>query len=111
MGAAFFTDLGDRAADVTIMVSSEFGRWVAANQGGTDHGHGGVITIRSGRRLAGPLLGSWHGLNDLDSGDVPEYNTMFNVLRIGRPGPIRLTTAQIGKIFPRQEFTPMKLHA
>ncbi|MDI5943514.1 DUF1501 domain-containing protein, partial [Micromonospora sp. DH15] len=65
--AAFFTDLGDAAADVTIMVSSEFGRRVASNGGGTDHGHGGVVTVLSGRKLAGSLLGAWNGLSDLDS--------------------------------------------
>ena len=44
-----------KAADVTIMVSSEFGRRVGSNGGGTDHGHGGVVTVLSGtqaRRLA-----------------------------------------------------------
>ncbi|WP_238451418.1 DUF1501 domain-containing protein [Micromonospora sp. 4G55] len=109
--AAFFTDLGDRAADVTIMVSSEFGRRVASNSGGTDHGHGGVITLLSGRKLAGSLLGTWNGLNDLDSGDVPEYNNMFNVYGSVAQGRFGLTNAEVDKIFPRQKYTPMKLYA
>lgn len=109
--AAFFTDLGDRAADVTVMVSSEFGRRVASNGGGTDHGHGGVVTILSGRRLAGSLLGSWRGLNDLDSGDVPEYNNMFDVYGSVAQGRFGLTTAEVDRIFPRRKYTPMKLYA
>ncbi|SCF00092.1 Uncharacterized conserved protein, DUF1501 family [Micromonospora purpureochromogenes] len=109
--AAFFTDLGDRAADVTVMVSSEFGRRVASNSGGTDHGHGGVVTLLSGRKLAGSLLGTWNGLNDLDSGDVPEYNNMFNVYGSVAQGRFGLTNAEVDKIFPRQKYTPMKLYA
>ncbi|MFC0002944.1 DUF1501 domain-containing protein [Micromonospora siamensis] len=109
--AAFFTDLGDRAADVTVMVSSEFGRRVASNSGGTDHGHGGVVSILSGRRLAGSLLGTWNGLNDLDSGDVPEYNNMFNVYGSVAQGRFGLTNGQVDTIFPRQKFKPMKLYA
>ncbi|WP_243420683.1 DUF1501 domain-containing protein [Micromonospora globispora] len=109
--AAFCTDLGDRAADVTVMVSSEFGRRVASNGGGTDHGHGGVVTILSGRKLAGSLLGSWRGLNDLDSGDVPEYNNMFDVYGSVAQGRFGLTTAQVDRIFPRRKYTPMKLYA
>ncbi|WP_406042255.1 DUF1501 domain-containing protein [Micromonospora sp. NBC_00898] len=109
--AAFFTDLGDRAADVTVMVSSEFGRRVASNSGGTDHGHGGVVTVLSGRKLAGSLLGTWNGLNELDSGDVPEYNNMFNVYGSVAQGRFGLTTAEVDKVFPRQKYVPMKLYA
>lgn len=109
--AAFLTDLGDQAADVTIMVSSEFGRRVASNGGGTDHGHGGVVTILSGRTLAGPLLGRWQGLDDLDSGDVPEYNNMFDVYGSVAQGRFGLTTAEVDRIFPRRTYTPMELYA
>ncbi|MFF0721899.1 DUF1501 domain-containing protein [Micromonospora sp. NPDC003816] len=109
--AAFFTDLGAAADDVTVMVSSEFGRRVASNSGGTDHGHGGVVTILSGRTLAGPLLGTWNGLNALDSGDVPEYNNMFNVYGSVAQGRFGLTNAEVDKIFPRMKYAPMKLYA
>ncbi|WP_307854722.1 DUF1501 domain-containing protein [Micromonospora sp. C31] len=109
--AAFFTDLGDKSADVTIMVSSEFGRRVASNGGGTDHGHGGVVTLLSGRKLTGSLLGAWNGLDDLDSGDVPEYNNMFNVYGAVAQGRFGLTNAEVDKIFPRQKYRPMKLYA
>ena len=88
------------------MVSREFGRRVASNGGGTDHGHGGVVTILSGRRLAGSLLGSWRGLNDLDSGDVPEYNNMFDVYGSVAHGRFGLTTAEVDRIFPQRKYTP-----
>ncbi|MEV7227037.1 DUF1501 domain-containing protein [Polymorphospora sp. NPDC051019] len=109
--AAFFDDLGDTAADVTVMVSSEFGRRVAQNGSGTDHGHGGVVTVLSGRKLAGSLLGDWQGLDKLDSGDVPEFNNMFHVYGSVAQGRFGLTDAEVEKIFPRQKYTPVKLFA
>jgi uncharacterized protein (DUF1501 family) len=109
--AAFFDDLGEQAGQVTVMVSSEFGRRVASNKGGTDHGHGGVVTILSGKKLAGSLLGAWKGLDDLDSGDVPEFNNMFNVYGSVAMGRFGLTAAQVDKVFPRQKFVPVKLYA
>ncbi|MEV4759422.1 DUF1501 domain-containing protein [Micromonospora sp. NPDC049559] len=109
--AAFFDDLGPLAADVTVMVSSEFGRRVAGNRGGTDHGHGGVVAILSGRRLAGSLLGRWDGLERLDSGDVPEYNNMFDVYGSVAQGRFGLTDAEVAKVFPRQRYNPIRLYA
>ena len=109
--AAFFDDLGDRAADVTILVSSEFGRRVASNSNGTDHGHGGVVTVLSGRKLASSLLGAWQGLGTLDSGDVPEFNNMFNVYGSVAQGRFGLTDAEVGRMFPRQRYVPVKLYA
>jgi hypothetical protein len=50
-------------------------------------------------------------LNDLDSGDVPEYNNMFNVYGSVAQGRFGLTTAEVDKVFPRQKYTPMKLYA
>ncbi len=109
--AAFFDDLGPRSADVTVMVTSEFGRRVAQNGSGTDHGHGGVVALLSGRKLAGPLLGRWNGLGQLDFGNVPEYNNMFDVYGSVVQGRFGLTNAQVGKIFPRRKYTPVKLFA
>jgi uncharacterized protein (DUF1501 family) len=109
--AAFFDDLGPLAENVTVMVSSEFGRRVSQNGSGTDHGHGGVITLLSGRKLAGSLLGRWGGLEELDGGNVPEFNNMFNVYGSVAQGRFGLTNAEVDKIFPRQKFAPVKLFA
>jgi uncharacterized protein (DUF1501 family) len=109
--ADFFTDLGEKAADVTIMVTSEFGRRVSSNAGGTDHGRGGVVTLLSGKKLAGSLLGQWTGLEELDGGNVPEMNNMFNVYGSVAQGRFGLTNAEVEKIFPRQKYAPVKLFA
>jgi uncharacterized protein (DUF1501 family) len=108
---AFFTDLGPQAADVTVMISSEFGRRVAQNGTGTDHGHGGVVTVVSGKKLSGNLLGTWNGLSALDNGDVPEFNNMFDVFGSVMQGRFGLTDAEIGGIFPHRDFKPMKIFA
>ncbi len=51
--AAFCQDLGDRMEDVVIVTMSEFGRTVEENgTGGTDHGHGSLMTV-----LGGPVYG------------------------------------------------------
>ncbi|GAA0737845.1 DUF1501 domain-containing protein [Dactylosporangium roseum] len=110
--AAFFDDLGpDLAANVTVMVSSEFGRRVAENGGGTDHGHGGGVVILSGKKLAGKVLGTWNGLGTLTNGDVPEMNNMFSVFGSVAQGRFGLTDAEVGRIFPRQTYTPVKIYA
>jgi len=108
---AFFTDLGPLAADVTVMVSSEFGRRVAQDGSGTDHGHGGTMVILSGKKLAGNLLGTWNGLSKLDNGDVPEFNNMFDVFGSVIQGRFGLTDAEIGTVFPHRDFKAMKLFA
>ena len=109
--AAFFDDLGERAADVTVMVSTEFGRRVAQNGTGTDHGHGGVVTLLSGMPLAGSVLGEWGGLDQLDNGDIPEFNNMFDVFGSVMQGRFGLTNAEVATIFPRRTFSPVKLFA
>ncbi|WP_213455811.1 DUF1501 domain-containing protein [Rhizomonospora bruguierae] len=109
--AAFFDDLGDRRAEVTVMISSEFGRRVAENGRGCDHGHGGVISVLSGRRLAGPLLGAWDGLAELDNGDVPEFTNMFDVFGSVAQGRFALTTGEVQQMFPHRRFTPIELYA
>jgi uncharacterized protein (DUF1501 family) len=109
--AAFFTDLGPKAADVTVMVTTEFGRRVAQNGTGTDHGHGGVVILLSGKKLAGPLLGKWGGLSKLDNGDVPEFNNLFDVYGTVAKARFGLTDAEVAKVFPRRTFVPLPLFA
>jgi len=107
--AAFFTDLGPAAADVTVLVSSEFGRRVAESGTGSDHGHGGVVMLLSGRKVSSSLIGRWDGLGTLDSGDVPEFNNLFDVYGSVVQGQFGLTDAQVAKIFPQRRYAPMKL--
>jgi uncharacterized protein (DUF1501 family) len=56
-------NMGDRFADTTIMVMSEFGRTVKQNGNqGTDHGHGNVMWTFSGNLKGGRVQGQWPGL-------------------------------------------------
>jgi uncharacterized protein (DUF1501 family) len=67
--AAFLTDLGDRAADVTVVTLSEFGRSVAENRyGGTDHGGGGVVLAMGASVAGGVVHGAWPGLGPAAAG-------------------------------------------
>ncbi len=98
---AFWDALADRHDDLTIVIMSEFGRRVAQNtNGGTDHGHGGVLTVLGGG-LTGGVLGPWAGLapDVLDRGDVPVLTDYRHVLaeiidrRVG-------SGAAVAEVFP-----------
>ena len=61
--AAFWADMGDRMADVTVLTMSEFGRTARQNgNGGTDHGHGTCFLALGGAVAGGKVLGQWPGL-------------------------------------------------
>lgn len=69
--SAFWRDLGDRAADVAVVVTSEFGRRLRSNtNGGTDHGRGNAMMVLGGGIRGGRMLGRWPGLahDALDDG-------------------------------------------
>jgi uncharacterized protein (DUF1501 family) len=61
--AAFYQDLGDRMADVTVVTMSEFGRTARENGNrGTDHGHANVMFAIGGDINGGKVHGEWPGL-------------------------------------------------
>ena len=61
--AAFYTDLGDRMQDVTVVTMSEFGRTAKENgTRGTDHGHANVMFAMGGSIQGGKVYGDWPGL-------------------------------------------------
>ena len=61
--AAFWIDLGDRAADVAVVTMSEFGRTARENGGrGTDHGHANCMFVMGGGVRGGKVYGAWPGL-------------------------------------------------
>jgi uncharacterized protein (DUF1501 family) len=61
--AAFYQDLGDRMADVSVVTMSEFGRTARENGSrGTDHGHANVMFAFGGGIRGGKVHGDWPGL-------------------------------------------------
>ncbi len=61
--AAFWQDMGDRMADVTLATMSEFGRTAHENGNrGTDHGHANVMFVMGGDVRGGKIYGDWPGL-------------------------------------------------
>lgn len=62
--AAFWTDMGDEAENITLVSMSEFGRTVHQNgTGGTDHGHANVMFVLGGPVQGGKVYGKWPGLD------------------------------------------------
>jgi len=63
--AAFWRDMGDQAANVTLVTMSEFGRTARENgTGGTDHGHANAMFVLGGHVKGGKVYGKWPGLED-----------------------------------------------
>ncbi len=69
--AAFKADLTARGIEqrVLTIVFSEFGRRVASNESGTDHGAGGLM-MAMGSAVRGGMRGEFPGLTTLDRGDL-----------------------------------------
>jgi uncharacterized protein (DUF1501 family) len=62
--AAFWTDMGDDAQNITLVTMSEFGRTVQQNgTGGTDHGHANVMFVLGGPVSGGKVYGKWPGMD------------------------------------------------
>ena len=65
--AAFYTDMGDRMQNITVITITEFGRRVAENgSGGTDHGTGNVLFALGGGINGGQVFTDWPGLRTQD---------------------------------------------
>ena len=62
--AAFWRDMGDDAANITLVTMSEFGRTAHENgTGGTDHGHANAMFVLGADVKGGKVHGRWPGLN------------------------------------------------
>jgi uncharacterized protein (DUF1501 family) len=63
--AAFMTDLGPHLDKTVIVTMTEFGRTCKENgNGGTDHGHGGVMLMMGGGVRGGRIHGKWAGIKE-----------------------------------------------
>lgn len=100
--AAFFGDLGDQAAKVTLVTISEFGRRVVENASrGTDHGYGNVMFVAGAGVRGGRYYGSWPGLGtgaDADLLVTTDYRSVLAEIVATRFG------ASTARVFPR--FAP-----
>jgi len=108
--AAFYTDLGDRMADVTILTMSEFGRTVRPNgNGGTDHGHGTCFLALGGNVKGGRVLGQWPGLAPeqlYENRDLPVTTDFRDVF--GEIAQRHLGVRDLKAVFPAYDSSPAK---
>lgn len=83
--AAFYYDMGERMANISIITITEFGRRLKENgSGGTDHGTGNVAFVMGGGVNGGQVFTDWPGLsaNDLvgpgDLAPTTDYRTVIS---------------------------------
>ena len=100
--AAFYQDLGDRIADVSVVTMSEFGRTARENGNrGTDHGHANVMFAFGGDIQGGKIYGEWPGLAEeqlYESRDLNLTTDFRDVL--GELVTRHLGNRQIASVFP-----------
>jgi uncharacterized protein (DUF1501 family) len=99
---AFYADLADRMAHITVVTMSEFGRRVKENaSGGTDHGHGNCMFLLGGGVAGGKVYGTWPGLaagqlyGPGDLAVTTDFRTVLSEIvdhRLGNP--------KIAEVFP-----------
>jgi uncharacterized protein (DUF1501 family) len=99
--AAFFTDLGPLAANVTVVTITEFGRRVSENGGaGLDHGYGSCMFALGAGVKGGRVHTRWPGLGSgkLVDGDLAVTVDHRSVLAeiIGS----RFPELKLGRVFP-----------
>ena len=100
--AAFYQDLGDRMADVTVVTMSEFGRTARENGNrGTDHGHANVMLALGGDIQGGKVYGEWPGLAEEQLYENRDLNltTHFRDV-LGELVTRHLGNRQIANVFP-----------
>ncbi|MEZ4633582.1 MAG: DUF1501 domain-containing protein [Caldilineaceae bacterium] len=71
--SAFYADMGERMAHISVVTMSEFGRRLQENaSSGTDHGHGNVMFLMGGGVKGGQVFADWPTLapTALDDGDL-----------------------------------------
>ena len=99
--AAFYEDMRQGMAGVTLVVMSEFGRRVQENGAlGTDHGHGNMMMVMGGGINGGKVYARWPGLHDeqlTGPGDLVLTTDYRDVL--GEILRKRLNNPLVGEVF------------
>lgn len=102
--ATFRDEMGDRWADTTVVVMTEFGRTARPNgTGGTDHGTAGAGFVLGPRIARSAVLADWPGLGERDlfeGRDVRPTVDTRAVLKGVVAGTFDLTRAQSERVFP-----------
>jgi uncharacterized protein (DUF1501 family) len=100
--AAFYTDMGDRMADVTVVSMSEFGRTARENgTRGTDHGHANVMFALGGGVHGGKIYGDWPGLEREQLYEERDLNLTTDFRDVlGELVQRQLGNSQISQVFP-----------
>jgi len=100
--AAFYNDLSAYRDRLTVVVISEFGRRLRANEsGGTDHGFGNAMLVLGGQTNGGQMYGRWPGLateqlaDGADLAITTDYRTVLSEILTRR-----LANPQIEAVFP-----------
>jgi uncharacterized protein (DUF1501 family) len=100
--AAFYQDLGDRMADVTVVTMSEFGRTARENGNrGTDHGHANVMLTFGGDIKGGKVYGEWPGMHEEQLYENRDLNLTTDFRDVlGELVTRHLGNRQIANVFP-----------
>lgn len=106
--AAFWRDMGDSAANITLVTMSEFGRTAQENgTGGTDHGHANAMFILGADIRGGKVHGRWPGLahEQLNEGRDLALTTDYRQV-LGELVTRTLAATSLETIFPGAHLTP-----
>jgi uncharacterized protein (DUF1501 family) len=106
--AAFWRDLGDGAANVTLVTMSEFGRTARENgTGGTDHGHANAMFVLGGEVKGGKVYGRWPGLanEQLNEGRDLALTTDYREV-LGEVVSRTLGASNLDAVFPGARLAP-----
>jgi uncharacterized protein (DUF1501 family) len=106
--AAFWKDMGDDSANITMVTMSEFGRTARQNgTGGTDHGHANVMFVLGGQVRGGKVYGKWPGLanEQLNEGRDLAVTTDFRRV-LGEAAYKSLGSKNLELVFPGGKVEP-----
>jgi uncharacterized protein (DUF1501 family) len=106
--AAFWRDIGDDAANITLVTMSEFGRTAHENgTGGTDHGHANAMFVLGGQVKGGKVYGRWPGLDNdqLNEGRDLALTTDFRQV-LGEVVTRTLGAENLEMVFPGARLNP-----
>ncbi len=99
--AGFEDSLGPRAADLLLLVLTEFGRTLAPNgSGGTDHGRASVALALGGAVAGGRVLGRWPGLGPGALEDGRDLRVTTDVRELLAEASRHLGARDLGVVLP-----------